>query len=306
MVETPKSITAAATTTSNAFLFTAWTDRTEQTLPVYFQLPVPLNQLSGAEPVLIALADHHRNAKTHCTQWQEEAVNRNIIIVCPQFRQSGWPSTLDYETGGVYIQPANTNRPNTQPLQRHSETDWAYTAIQALFDTLVADLNLEAQTYSLYGHGSGGGFVHRFLYHKPTARLAKAAVANVPWYTLAQLNIAHPYGLANTGISTTNLKTALSRPLTILAGHDNLIDISLAINQATIPPAARTTQAQAQGSYIIERSMNLILQAATTVYQQNQPPATNKTTLNWTLRSVSGAGYANQEMVQAAAESLYD
>ena len=51
-------------------------------------------------------------------------------------------------------------------------------AIEPLFDHARARFGMEADAYSIYGHSAGAQFVHRFLFHVPDARVARAVAAN--------------------------------------------------------------------------------------------------------------------------------
>ena len=73
-------------------------------------------------------------------------------------------------------------------------------------------------TYGLFGHSSGGQFVHRMISLGFHDGVATAATANAGTYAMPDLDVTFPYGLGGTEIDDAALRALLAFRLTVFAG----------------------------------------------------------------------------------------
>src|SRR3954454_2110358 len=73
--------------------------------------------------------------------------------------------------------------------------DWLFSAIDPIFDDFKKQFGSTRETYELYGHSAGGGFVHFVLLMVPDAKIDHAVAANPPSYTMPDADVAYPFGL---------------------------------------------------------------------------------------------------------------
>src|SRR5262249_36603447 len=95
----------------------------------------------------------------------------------------------------------------------------SFRVIESLFDTVLAQTGSRRERYHLVGHSAGAQFVHRFVLFMHRARVERAVAANAGWYTLPLRDVAFPHGLGGIGYTGRELRCALARPLTIVAGE---------------------------------------------------------------------------------------
>ncbi|MCH9663976.1 MAG: hypothetical protein K0U66_10050 [Gammaproteobacteria bacterium] len=288
--ETVKTLASASGSFSGEngrFVLSEWggTD-----VPVYYRLPVPLAQLDAATPVLVVMTGRARNADDYRDQWSDLAQQYGFIVLVPEFVWPDWPDETSYDMGNVFRFADRLSVPDVDDLTPINEAQWAFTAIEALFNFAAGDLGLRAQGYSLYGHSSGAGFVHRYMYYKPAARVNYAVAANGAWYLLPRPDIAYPYGVRGSGISRQMLKTAFKRRLTLMFGQQDL--------GPRRQYHANTEQANAQGPHVVSRAMNFLLLSLITAKQMDTP-------INWSIRSVPNVGHSNTAMAPFAVEHLF-
>jgi hypothetical protein len=294
--------TGAPGQTSGSFV---WTDQSgvssATALTVHFRAPTNLN---ANTPVWFALHGEDRNAADYRNYLAASAAASEALIIAPEFAESQWPGSRSYNLGNVSISETNlTPRP---------EADWSFSKIEPLFDYVreVLAPEIEATSYSLYGHSAGAQFLHRFLLWKPEARVRVAVAANAGWYTLPTVPslapgageaypYAWPYTLASApdydpstapvdAFPAASIDTALGKRLVVLLGQqDTLVTSSL-----------RTTpEANAQGPHRLARGQFYYQTAAAEAALRETPFA-------WGLEIVPGIGHSGQLMAPHAAEWL--
>lgn len=72
--------------------------------------------------------------------------------------------------------------------------------------------------YGLFGHSSGGQFVHRMISLGFRDGVATAATANAGTYAMPDLDVTFPHGLGGTEIDKAALRALLAFRLTVFAG----------------------------------------------------------------------------------------
>lgn len=269
------------------FAFDKWPGKA---LKVYYALPVPTKKLSPDTKVLFVMTGRKRNADDYRDQWQDAGARHGFIVLVPQFAWDDYPDEVSYDMGNVFRFPKRLSVPALDKIELLPEGVWAFSAIEPIFDEVRTILGLKTESYSMYGHSSGAGFVHRFNYYKPAARLDYAVAANGAWYLLPRTDVNYPYGLKGSTITKAMLLRAFSRKLTLMFGQDDL--------GPRKQYHANTPQAKSQGPHVVSRAMNYLLLSLVTAKQLDLP-------INWQLRSVPNVGHSNKRMVPHAVEHLF-
>lgn len=252
------------------FLFTAWNG---PALKVWYYLPETFNADSR---IVIVMHGNSRDGDRYRDQWADLAASGNFIVVAPQFPRPKFPTSNEYNLGNVFADDG----------EMRPESQWSFSAIERLFDTVKADLSSNATSYTLYGHSAGSQFVHRFLYYMPNARVSQAIAANAGWYTLPQYDVSYPYGLLDSGVSESALRVALSRNVTILLGGQDTDTEGNSLRQ--------TPEAMQQGPHRFSRGQFFFERAADSARELGAD-------FNWKLIVVPGADHDNAKMAIGAA-----
>jgi poly(3-hydroxybutyrate) depolymerase len=245
---------------------------------VYLTRPV---HLAPDRPLLFVLHGVDRDAVEYRDQWHELALEHDFLLVVPEFDERLYPGVRSYDLGNV-LDPDGQVRP---------EPDWSFSAIEAVFEAVRRRFGMTAQGYAIYGHSAGAQFLHRFLFHVPGARVTRAVAANAGWYTMPEFNVAYPYGLHGSAVSSSDLAASLQLPLTVLLGE--------ADEDSQHPELRHTPEALAQGPHRLARGQAFFSAAS-------DAAATLGVPFTWQLLTVPGAGHDNRLMAPAAIPRLLE
>ncbi len=229
-------------------------------------------------PVLIVIHGAERNAPAYRESWVEEARNRGCLVFVPEFTASEFPNSPHFQQGGIL----NTSG-NPAPVE-----DRTTAIIEPLFDSIRSQLGYPVSQYDLWGHSAGAQLVHRtVIFEGAQARIHRAVAANAGWYTVTDDNVAFPYGMANSGLTTGELGGVMAVNLTVHLGElDNEFS------------ATAWQGAYAQGDSRIERGQYFFDRAAQSASGHGQ-------SFQWNLAVAAGVGHNQVQMAHAAAELLY-
>lgn len=267
---------------------TACTERGRQTGDVVFDfegwagpaLPVNMFVPEGATattPIAIVLHGASRDLPRYYSDWRKEGEQRNFIVVVPWFNKEDFPGSASYNLGAVFDPDTGEMRPREQ---------WTYSAIEPLFDAVVAKLGGKQTQYTLFGHSAGSQFLHRFLYFVPEARVKRAIAANAGWYTMPDFGVNWPYGLDESGVSPDVLPGYFSRDLVVLLGDADV--------DREDEDLRKTPEAELQGPYRYARGHTFFRVAKARA-------ADLGVDFGWRLQEVPGGEHSNAQMTPAAA-----
>ncbi len=256
------------------FEFSAWGG---PALPVYYHAPA---EVKPTTPVLFVMHGMVRNGDEYRDQWADLARDFGFLLLVPTFSQRDFPDLDGYNHGNV-IGPDGTRKPAEQ---------WAFTAIEKLFDHVRERTGITTEKYSIYGHSAGAQFVHRLFFFLPHARAERVVSANAGVYLVPDFTIDHPYGLKGSGITVDDVKLALQRPVLVLLGEADM--------DPNHRPLPRTPGAMAQGIHRFSRGLNYFRVASELTVKLRVP-------FGWKLDTVPGVAHSNTHMAPDAAEHLY-
>lgn len=255
------------------FVFTGWDG---PALPVYYQLP---DQVGRETPVVFIMHGVYRDADRYRDEWVDLARRHGFIAVVPQFSRADFPGSRSYNVG--YFAEADG--------RARSRAASSFAAIEPLFDDVRVRFGTDVPRYAIYGHSAGAQFVHRYVLFMPEARIERAIAANAGWYTMPDLATGFPYGLGDTPADATGLRSALTRPLTVMLGT--------ADTDRGDPNLRKTPEAEAQGAHRYARGQAFFAAGQKAAAAMDAP-------FGWELVRVPGIGHSNSGMAAAAARVL--
>ena len=181
----------------NRFMFDRWTGP-----------DIPVGPMCQSAPILIIMHGAKRN---HLLKWAPFAKQQDFIVLVPEFSRKDFRGSQRYNR-------ENVSRKDGEDYVSINESDWSFSAIEPLFDHVVSALGSVQLGYTFHGHPAGSQFAHRFLFHKPNARVKHYLAANAGWYTMPDMSVDYPYGLKDFGVSQSTLESALGKSVLVLLG----------------------------------------------------------------------------------------
>jgi len=229
-------------------------------------------------PLVIVMHGWSREAQRYFDDWRVLGAENDFIVVVPHFSVKDFPSSWNYNLGNVFERQSRKLLP---------QSEWTFTAIESIFDAVVAKVGGSQTEYTLFGHSAGSQFVHRFLYYMPDARVKRYLAANAGWYTMPDFDTEYPYGLGGAAISEEQLIAAFQKDVVLMLGREDL--------DQTDPDLRNTPEAKRQGKNRLARGLTMFDVAKTNAEKLGVD-------LRWRLVLVDDAGHVNAQMATAAAE----
>ena len=251
--------------------FDAWEGRS---FPVKMYVP---DDAGPDTRIVIVMHGASRDAPRYYDDWKALGEDLGLIVVVPEFTKHRFKGSARYNLGFVFDPDTNRQRPEAQ---------WTFSAIEPLFDDVVARLGGRQETYTLYGHSAGGQFVHRYLYYKKESRVIRYIAANAGWYTLPISDFEYPYGLSNAAIDDSELARIFAANLIVLLGREDTNETSENLR--------KTPEALRQGPHRLARGLTMYRVAKARAEELGLE-------FNWQLFIVKGAHHSNARMAPAAA-----
>ena len=243
-----------------------------ESLPVWYHLPETFNDESY---IVIVLHGTSRAAQSSRDNWAGPAERHGFLVAVPEFGRAHFTDP-SYAYGRLW----NDEAP-------YARLDWAASHcrfIDDLFDVLNRALGAVRTGFMLYGHSAGAAFAHRYVMFAPVDRVARAIFANAGWYTLPDPDIALPFGLRESGITSEKRAAFLARDITILVGDDD----RNGPYPDWWPPGS-----ERQGEHRVARSLAYFQTARTLAARLDMP-------FNWRWESVPGVAHENAKMIAPA------
>ncbi len=246
-------------------------------LGVFYSIPPAANPDT---PILVLIPGAKRNADFYRDAWHDLAMANRFIVLTLQARETDFPSEYDYNAGGV-IDENGVLQPEEQ---------WLFSAIELIFDDFRNSFESSRAKYSLYGHSAGGGFVHRFMLMKPSARVERSVAANPAFVSLPKFDTHYPFGLGGTELTNKDLETWFGKQLVILLG-----DLD---RGPRTKPLSNGALARKQGPSVLARGLRLF-QEALSVGEEISAE------VNWKIEIVQNVGHSNNHMASYAVKHLF-
>ena len=247
-------------------------------IPVWYFMP---QAYTADRPVLFIMHGTKRNADVYRNNWIEHAKAYNVLILAPEFSKRRFPSSEGYNLGNMITESGDTV----------PQKEWAFVAIDNIFDYVVAKLGSARQSYDIFGHSAGSQFVHRLITFNKSAKVDRAILANAGWYTLPVKDFAFPYGLGGMPQALADIQTIFEKRIVVLLGEED--------NDPQHKYLRTSREAMQQGPHRLARGLyyhELAKRLAQQYYQVD---------FNWELVTVPGVGHSNKKMSYQAVAYLY-
>jgi poly(3-hydroxybutyrate) depolymerase len=232
-----------------------------------------------SSPVVVVLHGVLRNGKDYRKSWIGLADERKFMVLVPEFSRRHWPEQRSYGYGNVLDAEG-------RPVP---DAEWAYTAVDDVFERFRAENGLKAERYSLFGHSAGAQFVHRMVLQRPRARFDLAVAANAGWYVGLDGAQGWPTGLKGTPADAERVRAAFGRGLVLLLGEADTDP-----EDEYLP---RGEGADEQGPNRLVRGHTYFRAALRHAERLGAPFA-------WRLETVPGVGHDQEKMAPAAADLI--
>ncbi len=254
-----------------------------KTLRVYYHVP---NEINSNTRMLFVFHGAGRNASDYRDALINPSNLQNFIVIAPEFSAENFSGGNGYNLGNVF-----QNGDNPSPETLNNESDWAFSIIEPMFDTIRLQLNYQSNTYDLYGHSAGGQFVHRLLMFKPGVRADKIVASASGWYTTVNNAVSFPHGFRNSPLENLSLQGLFSRKIHIQVGanDDNPNDAGL----------RRDAQTDIQGNNRRARAIYFFNDAQNRANSLQIPFA-------WSFREIPNANHDFETASIQAAQFLYN
>lgn len=226
-------------------------------------------------PIVFVFHGVRRDADRYLFEWLDLAERERIIVVVPEFTQSGFPGAPGYNHGRVLDE-----RGAAVPVDQRS-----FAIIEPLFDALRQREQLTRSHYWMFGHSAGAQFVHRFIMTGNARRLERAVSANAGSYMFPDDRFAWPFGTGRLPDGIWTPEQAYAVPMTVLLGT--------ADNDPAYPSLPRDPEAMAQGPHRLARGNAFFAATRNDSAARDLPYA-------WDCRLVPGVGHENGRMAPFA------
>ena len=249
---------------------------------VYYHIP---DNIHSTTPILMVLHGGSRNADDYRNAFIDKANEYGVILIAPEFSDLDFPSGNAYNLGNMF-----TDGDNPSPETLNMENDWSYSIIDQLFYHVKQLTNNISDTYDVFGNSAGGQVAHRLLLFKPNSPMNKIVSSASGWYTMPDLSIEFPYGLASSPGENNNLTELFNKNFHVMVGS---LD-----NDPSASGLRHTPEAELQGAHRLER--------ATSFYNQSQLISQELGISSlWSFEIIEGVGHDHISMAPFASDWLY-
>jgi len=254
---------------------TAWHDTEFPGQTLYLHAARP-KHYSPETPVLFVHHGVGRNGSAYRDYWLPLAEETGVLAIAIEFPEAGFPDYLRYHFGNMHNEDGTPN-----PREK-----WTYGIVPRLFDSLRDAGVTRRELYGVFGHSAGGQFVHRMLSFGFRNRVAVAVSANAGTYAMPDLEVAWPFGLGQTELTSEALAVLLNFPITVMAGTNDTKTTG-----RFFPKGPRSMR---QGETRYHRAHNYVRLGHETARALG-------TRCSWTVTDVPGVGHDGHGMSIAAA-----
>lgn len=255
----------------------------EKSILVHFYQP---ELFSSNSSIIIVLPGSGRNGADYRDAWIESAEKYNLFVLSLEYPKEHYPGFWSYNLAGM-INNVNVQK-ETYNISL-SPKKWILNDFDRIFNEVKNKLNLEQNTFDLFGHSAGSQLLHRNAIYNSQNQANRIVAANAGWYTLPTDEQDFPYGMAKS-IAKPNDVDFSSNLIILLGGNDNANE--------TRGDLRRSPEVDLQGLHRLARGEYFYRIAKNTALSSNKE-------FNWQLSIVPNVGHDYKAMSMAAADYLY-
>ena len=264
--------------------------REDKSITIYYHKP---QSFTSQSPLLIVMPGAGRNGQDYRDAWVAASEAYGVVILSPSYAEESYPRFWNYNLAGMVANiefDRASNRVLGFDISMDSD-DWIFNDFDRIFNDAKQHLELNTETYDMFGHSAGGQVLHRMAMFHPDNQANRILASNSGWYTVPTSTDNFPYGLKGSAANDNSLKDGLKADLVIFLGE-------LDDKNETRGDLARSPEIDVQGPGRIERGRYFYGVALETAEQLNAD-------INWKLEVVPDVGHDYRRMSEAAAEYLY-
>jgi hypothetical protein len=260
----------------------------EKTIVVHYYKP---KNLTSESPVIFVVPGAGRNGNDYRDAWIEKAEEYNVLVFSPEYSEKNYPEFWSYNLAGM-ITDVIINEERTAMIGfkiSENPNEWIYNDFDRIFNLIKGELNLNTDTYDMFGHSAGGQILHRLAIFKSENKANRILSSNSGWYTIPMDVEEFPYGLNES--NTSSEKVDFSTNLILFLGEKDDAN-------ETRGDLRRSPEVDRQGLYRLERGRYFFNESKKIASKWNSD-------FNWKLEIVPDVGHDYKGMSKAAADYLY-
>tara|TARA_R110002124_G_scaffold107120_1_gene259438 strand:- start:63 stop:1109 length:1047 start_codon:yes stop_codon:yes gene_type:complete len=260
----------------------------EKPLVIHYYKPT---NLKSDSPFVIVLPGAGRNGDEYRDAWIEKAEIYNVMVVSPEYSENYYPEFWSYNLAGMITNVEINDERTAMTSFKISKNpnEWIYKDFDRIFNLTKEKLNLNTDTYDLFGHSAGGQILHRLAIFKSESKANRILSSNSGWYTVPTDSDDFPTGLKDSYKSEKEID--FSKKLVLFLGEKDDAN-------ETRGDLRRSPEVDKQGLHRLDRG--------TYFYNESKKIASDlKSEFNWKLEIIPNIGHDFREMSKVAADYLY-
>lgn len=277
-------------TGSGNFLIDGGPSHKDRVITVFYHKP---KSFSPQSPVMMVIPGAGRGGDTYRDAWIKASEKHGVLILSPQYAERYYPEFWSYNLGGM-ITGVELNEERTAMIGyelNNNSDEWLWADFDKMFFEVKENLQLETDSYDMFGHSAGAQILHRMTLFKPDNNAHRILVSNAGWYTVPSKNDAFPYGLKGVSVAEDQIELAFKAKLIVFLGEEDN-------EHETRGHLVRSQDTDKQGTHRLTRGKYFFNRSKTYAKKQG-------TDFNWELKVIPGVGHDYKKMSKAAAGYLY-
>jgi len=241
--------------------------------------------------IIILLPGAGRNGNDYRDAWIEKSNEYNVLVLSLEYSEQNYPGVSDYNLARMISNvKLNEERTAVESFEiSENSNEWLFNDFDRIFNLVKEELNLNTNTYDMFGHSAGGQILHRYALFKSENKANKILASNSGWYTVPTDTEGFPTGLKQSVKSEKDID--FSQNLIIFLGEKDDAN-------ETRGDLRRSHEVDKQGLHRLERGAYFYKESKKIASESNSE-------FNWILEIIPNIGHDYQEMSKAAADYLY-
>jgi pimeloyl-ACP methyl ester carboxylesterase len=249
---------------------------------------IPEN-FSVDSPILIVLPGNGRTGGNYRDRWMTSSDKYSTLILSLTYSKALYPKSANYNLARMVTKKEAVFTKVNDPAE------WIFEDFDRIFDLVVASTKFSQLQYDFFGHSAGAQIGHRLAIFSSQNKVNRIVAANSGWYTVTDFGTPFPYGLSNSPIEESIMKTKLeasfAKKLIVFLGEkDNA--------KETKGHLFRDVESDKQGMHRFERGQYFFRKSKELASQLGYK-------FNWELQVIPNVGHSSTKMSPIAADFLY-